>query len=57
MRVILDGHILIDGEKEKDISLELDSGDHLLEVEYINAWHTTEFRLDIVPAPILRNSR
>ena len=57
VRVILDGYILIDGEKGKYISLELDSGDHLLEVEYVNAWHTTKFRLDIVPAPILSNSR
>ena len=57
VRVILDGHILMDGEREKDVSLELDRGDHLLEVEYINAWHTTEFRLDITPIPTLRSIR
>ena len=49
VRVILDGHVLIDGEQEENITLELDAGDHLLEVEYINAWHTTKFALHFVP--------
>ncbi|WP_298641574.1 hypothetical protein [uncultured Cardiobacterium sp.] len=48
MRVLLDKHILIEGDR--GTSLELDAGDYLLEVEYLNNWHTTNFQFAITPA-------
>ena len=48
MRVLLDKHIIIEGEG--NTSLELDAGDYLLEVEYLNNWHTVGFHFAITPA-------
>ena len=47
-RVLLDKHIIIEGEG--NTSLELDAGDYLLEVEYLNNWHTVGFHFAITPA-------
>lgn len=48
MRVLLNKHILIEGDR--GTSLELDAGDYLLEVEYLNNWHTVGFQFAITPA-------
>ena len=58
VRVMLNRRIILDAKGNLDHQpFRLNTGEYLLEVEYKSRWHTTEFRLDIVPAPILRNSR
>lgn len=52
-RVIIDGAVVHEGGGDKQLSLYLGKGQHRVEVEYINNWHTTEFAvtfLDSVPA-------
>lgn len=47
-RVIIDGHIVYEGGSNKELLLTLEQGNHLVEVEYINNWHTTEFSLTFI---------
>lgn len=52
VRVLLDRHIVADGNQHGiDVPppLLLDAGDYLLEVEYSNHWHTTQFQLAVEP--------
>jgi hypothetical protein len=44
-RLIIDGHVVYEGGSNKEILLTLEPGNHLVEVEYVNNWHTTEFSL------------
>ncbi len=44
-RVIIDGKIIYEGSQDGQFRYRFDAGDHLLEVEYINNWHTTDFKL------------
>ncbi len=44
-RLIIDGHIVYSGGSDKEILMSLAKGDHLIEVEYVNNWHTTKFSL------------
>lgn len=50
VRVLLNRHRILEATTRssgKEISLHLDKGAYLLEVEYVNGWHTTNFSLDI----------
>ena len=53
MRVLLDRHIIAESREpnrtELPPALELDAGEHLLEVEYSNHWHTAQFQLALEP--------
>ena len=53
MRVLLDRHIIAESREsqrtELPPALELDAGEHLLEVEYSNHWHTAQFQLALAP--------
>ncbi len=50
MRVMLNRHIIAEAENGyRGTSLLLEPGDYLLEVEYINNWHTTNFQLNFAP--------
>ena len=46
-RVLLDKHIIIEGEE--NTSLELDAGDYLLEVEHLSQWQTVGVLLNFAP--------
>lgn len=47
-RLIVDGFIVYEGGSNQEILLDLEKGSHLIEVEYINNWHTTEFSLSFM---------
>ncbi|WP_205229553.1 hypothetical protein [Eikenella glucosivorans] len=50
MRVLLNRHIIAEAENSvKDQTILLEPGNYLLEVEYINNWHTTGFQLAVAP--------
>ena len=53
MRVLLDRHIIAESREpnhtELPPALELEAGEHLLEVEYNNHWHTAQFQLALEP--------
>ncbi len=46
-RLIIDGHVVYDGRSDKEFPLALDKGDHLVEVEFTNNWHTTKFLVSL----------
>jgi hypothetical protein len=46
-RIMIDGAIVFEGGGKKTIDYEFAKGDHLIEVEYVNNWHTTEFKVTI----------
>lgn len=48
-RIILDKHVIFEGGNESVPAVELSPGQYLLEVEYINNWHTTQFQLAFQP--------
>ena len=47
-RFIIDGYIVYEGGSDAEILLDLEKGSHLIEVEYINNWHTTRFSLSFM---------
>ena len=50
MRVMLNRHIIAESENSSENQIVLlEPGDYLLEVEYINNWHTTGFQLTVAP--------
>lgn len=50
MRVMLNRHIIAESENSSENQMVwLEPGDYLLEVEYINNWHTTSFQLTVAP--------
>lgn len=46
-RLIIDGYIIYEGGRNKELVYNFKTGKHKVEVEYINNWHTTEFSLRI----------
>jgi hypothetical protein len=44
-RLIIDGFVVYEGGSNNELLLNLKKGRHLIEVEYVNNWHTTEFSL------------
>lgn len=46
-RIFLNGEMVYDGGGKKSFPVTFRKGANLLEVEYINNWHTTEFKLTI----------
>ena len=46
-RVFLNGELIYDGGGKKSFPASFRKGANLLEVEYINNWHTTEFKLTV----------
>ncbi len=47
-RLIIDGFVIYEGGNNQEIRLHLEQGEHLIEVEYVNNWHTTEFSLSFL---------
>jgi len=45
--VIIDGYVVYEGGGSHSKLLSLGAGEHIVEVEYINNWHTTSFALEI----------
>jgi hypothetical protein len=46
-RVIVDGRVIHEGSQAASVPYHFDAGDHVLEVEYVNNWHTTQFKLSV----------
>lgn len=46
-RILIDGEVVFEGGKSKAFTHEFGWGSHIIEVEYINNWHTTEFKVTI----------
>lgn len=46
-RIFVDGRLIYDGGGSEVITHDFSAGDHLLEVEYINNWHTVEFKVTV----------
>jgi len=44
-RIFIDGELVHEGGADKRISHDFRKGKHLIEVEYVNNWHTTSFRV------------
>lgn len=42
-RLIIDGAVVFEGTSKKEIPIQFEKGEHIVEVEHINNWHTTEF--------------
>ena len=50
-RILIDGKVIAEGTNSlKQTSFYLPKGEHTLEVEYTNAWHTTSFAAHVLPA-------
>ena len=50
LRILLNRHRILEStnrNNQREISLRLDEGAYLLEVEYVNGWHTAQFSLDM----------
>ena len=46
-RILIDGAVLYEGGGDKELLFSFEPGVHRIEVEYVNNWHTTEFRVNI----------
>lgn len=46
-RILIDGDVVFEGGESKSFDHEFSRGSHIVEVEYINNWHTTEFKVTI----------
>ena len=46
-RLVIDGQVVTKAESDTVVPYQFAAGEHLIEVEYINRWHTTEFRVTI----------
>jgi len=42
-RIMIDGAVVYTGDSDEELLLSFEPGKHLVEVEYVNNWHTTEF--------------
>ena len=52
-RILIDGEIVFDGANDSKAFAHLfGAGDHVIEVEYINNWHTTEFKVTVQDSPV-----
>lgn len=47
-RILINGNVVFDGKNSSDtIVYEFEPGQHVVEVEYINNWHTVEYKVTI----------
>ncbi|WP_169053575.1 hypothetical protein [Alteraurantiacibacter aquimixticola] len=46
-RIFIDGQLVYQGNDAETLSIDISEGTHLVEVEYINNWHTTEFKVTL----------
>ncbi|WP_321779493.1 hypothetical protein [Sulfurimonas sp.] len=46
-RIIIDGMVIYEGSNNSQIPFTFTKGKHKIEVEYVNNWHTTNFKLVI----------
>jgi hypothetical protein len=46
-RILIDGQIVFDEGSNKSFEHHFSAGEHIVEVEYINNWHTVEFKVTI----------
>jgi hypothetical protein len=44
-RLIIDGEIVFEGSQSATVPYQFSPGEHLIEVEHLNNWHTTGFKL------------
>lgn len=45
-RILVDGEIIFTGDSNRVVH-DFSAGEHIIEVEYINNWHTTEYKVTI----------
>lgn len=48
-RLVIDGHEVAKVTSNEVLTYQFPAGEHLVEVEYLNHWHTTEFRVAMEP--------
>ena len=48
-RIIIDGTVIFEDGKDDEVSFTFSKGKHRIEIEYINNWHTTDFKVSIQP--------
>ncbi|WP_190325446.1 hypothetical protein [Halopseudomonas salina] len=46
-RILINGRVLFEGGSDQSILYRFEPGEHKIEVEYVNNWHTTEFSVGI----------
>lgn len=52
-RLFIDGMLIYEGSESKSIDYRFSAGFHLIEVDYINRWHTTNFAVTLdEPFPV-----
>lgn len=44
-RIMIDGYVVYENGRNTSIAYQFSAGEHLIEVEYLNNWHTTEFKV------------
>jgi hypothetical protein len=44
-RIVIDGMVVFEGSQDASVPFEFSKGEHLVEVELTNNWHTTELRV------------
>lgn len=44
-RIVIDGSVVYEGRQDARVPYEFSKGEHLIEVEHVNNWHTTELRV------------
>ena len=54
-RVIIDGYVVYDGENRRGVAYTFTKGEHTIEVEYLNHWHTTRISMRIMKKVIKLN--
>lgn len=52
-RILIDGKVVFDGTNSgKTFTHKFAPGEHVIEVEYINNWHTTEYKVTVEDVPV-----
>ena len=54
-RVIIDGYVVYDGENRGGVPYTFTKGEHKIEVEYLNHWHTTRVSVKIMKKVVKYN--
>jgi len=49
VRIIIDGKVVYEGGNSKEMEYHFSKGQHLVEIEFVNNWHTTNFKCLIEP--------
>ncbi len=47
-RLLINGAIVYEGGSDQEIQVQFEPGEYLIEVEYVNNWHTTEFSVNFL---------